>query len=303
MADHDQRMKGAVQQFLPEFVALAVPEWGGRFDLSAPAWLPQEVFLDPPQGERRLLDLVARVPVTRAIGTFREALLHVEIEAGESLTELRRRMPRYRAGLRSRYELPILSLALYLEVGLEGVGWDESVEVIWDEPMERTRWRYVGLPRLDAMQHVQGDNLLAVALSGLMRVEDDQRARLKALAMERLGQANLTQKRLHTLLEIVEAYSPLHGPHLSDYNHLLLTEGFQMARQLAQTSFEKGREKGVIDGERQYTRELLEARFGPLSEAVRARLEAWPADRLRELGLGLLQGKTLVEIGLEDAPG
>jgi hypothetical protein len=102
MADHDQRMKGAVQAFLPEFVALAVPDWAGRFGFASTEWLQQEVFLNPPQGERRLLDLVARVALTQPVGEATEAILHVEIESGESLTELRRRMPRYRSALRMR---------------------------------------------------------------------------------------------------------------------------------------------------------------------------------------------------------
>src|SRR5262249_21960443 len=126
-------MKLAVQAFLPEFALLAFPDWAAWLGTSSAQWLPQEVFLDPPQGERRLLDLVARMPVTRPIGAAREVVLHVEIESGESLTDLRRRMPRYRAGLKIRYGLPVLSVALYLDVGLQGTDWDEATEEIWDE--------------------------------------------------------------------------------------------------------------------------------------------------------------------------
>jgi hypothetical protein len=300
VADHDQRMKAAVQQFLPEFVALAVADWAGRFDLSSPDWLPQEVFLDPPQGKRRQVDLVARAPLTQPIGENDEALLHVEIESGESLTDLRRRMPGYRAGLRMRHDLPVLSLALYLDVGLEGVGWDEAVEEIWGEPTDRTRWRYVGLPGLDAMRHAQGDNVLAAALSVLMSVAEDRKAELKATAMERIARANLTVDRRATLVEIVEAYLPLHGPHMSDYNHLLLTEKYQMARQLGETSFEKGEKKGEQKGKREAIRDLLEAWFGPLSEGARQRFEALSPDKLRELSLAMRGAKSLAELGLED---
>ncbi|CAN5885784.1 hypothetical protein BH23PLA1_BH23PLA1_20230 [soil metagenome] len=45
---------------------------------------------------------------------------------------------------------------------------------------------------------------------------------------------------------------------------------------------------------------MLENRFGPLSEAVRARLEALPADRLESLGVELLSAGSLKELGLED---
>jgi hypothetical protein len=55
MPDHDQRMKVALREFLPEFQALILPAWTGRFDLLAPQW-QQEVFLDPPQGEHLLTE-------------------------------------------------------------------------------------------------------------------------------------------------------------------------------------------------------------------------------------------------------
>jgi hypothetical protein len=177
------------------------------------------------------------------------------------------------------------------------VGWDEAVEEIWGEPTDRTRWRYVGLPGLDAMRHAQGDNVLAAALSVLMNVAEERKAELKATAMERLARANLTQQRRYTLVEIVEAYLPLHGPHVSDYNHLLLTEKYQMARQLAQTSFEKGQDSG----KKETIRSQLEAWFGPLSEGARQRLEALPPDKLRELSLAMRGAKSLADLGLEDA--
>ncbi len=183
MADHDQRMKVAVREFLPEFQALLLPSWTGRFDLSAPDWQQQEVFLDPPQGERRYLDLVALVKLLQPVGDANRTLLHIEIESGDSLAELRTRMPRYRSALTSRHNLPVLSLALYLAVGLEGRGWDEARVEYWEENLEVCRWAYLGLPALDALAYVEGDNLLGVALSVLMRCPDERKAWLKARAL------------------------------------------------------------------------------------------------------------------------
>jgi hypothetical protein len=192
----------------------------------------------------------------------------------------------------------VLSLALYLYVGLQGVGWDETSDEFWEEQTDLTRWRYVGLPRLDAWRHVESDNLLAAALSGLMRVQEVQKALLKARAMDRIARAAVTADRKWCLADVVEAYLPLHEPHLSAYDHLLLTEEFKMARQLAQTTFERGEESG----QRRLVREQLEERFGPLSETARTRLAAWAGDRLGELGRSLVRANSLVELGLEDPP-
>ncbi len=54
-------------------------------------------------------------------------------------------------------------------------------------------------------------------------------------------------------------------------------------------------------GQRSMLRELLEARFGDLPPAAVERLEAWPGDRLTELGRALMNATSLEEIGLGEA--
>ena len=59
--DHDQRFKVLIQEFFVEFLLLFFAAWAERFDCSAVEWLDKEVFLAPPQGEKRQLDLVAKL--------------------------------------------------------------------------------------------------------------------------------------------------------------------------------------------------------------------------------------------------
>lgn len=67
MHDHDQRFKTLLKTFLPEFFALFFADWAETFDFSRVEWLDKEVFPDPPQGERRVLDLVAKLPTRRPV--------------------------------------------------------------------------------------------------------------------------------------------------------------------------------------------------------------------------------------------
>ena len=69
MIDHDQRFKVLLKAFFAEFFRTFFPEWADRFDFCALNWLDQEVFTDPPRGERRSLDLVARLPLRPAYRT------------------------------------------------------------------------------------------------------------------------------------------------------------------------------------------------------------------------------------------
>lgn len=98
MVDHDQRLKVVLKKCFEEFFELFLPHWANRFDFSRVEWLEQEVFPDPPAGRRRVLDLVAKLPVRRGEVDLPEepdewlSLVHVEIESGDSVTRLRRYM-------------------------------------------------------------------------------------------------------------------------------------------------------------------------------------------------------------------
>src|SRR5438874_5726848 len=65
-ADHDQRLKILLKEFFEQFLLCFFPAWAACFDFSDITWLDKEVFLAPPQGEKRKLDLVARPKSTVA---------------------------------------------------------------------------------------------------------------------------------------------------------------------------------------------------------------------------------------------
>lgn len=102
MVDHDQRFKVLLQEFFADFMRLVVPDWSDRFDFTQLTWLDKEAFLDPPQGARRALDLVAQLPVRvpvshpeTALGERWLVLVHMEIDAADSVAPLRPRMLGY----------------------------------------------------------------------------------------------------------------------------------------------------------------------------------------------------------------
>ena len=186
MEDHDQRFKSLLKAFFAEFFQTFFPRWADRFDFSRVDWLEQEVFTDPPRGERRSLDLVARLPLRPGVpppaaGAGEAAdcwltLIHVEIESRDTAAPLRPRMFAYYEQLRRRHGLPVLPIALYLRVGLDGIGWDVYEETYWDHRLLYFTYAYVGLPGLEGEQYVAGESLLGVALTALMRVPAARRA-------------------------------------------------------------------------------------------------------------------------------
>ena len=53
-SDHDQRLKVLLKEFFEQFLLCFFPEWAACFDFSTLTWLDKEVFLAPPQGDRRI---------------------------------------------------------------------------------------------------------------------------------------------------------------------------------------------------------------------------------------------------------
>jgi hypothetical protein len=153
--DHDQRLKVLLKVFFEAFFLCFFLTWAARFEFVDIDWLDKELFLAPPQGEKRQLDLVARLrlrtgaPPPLAGVTDLLALVHVELESRASILNFRLRMFEYYIQLRRDTHLPVLPIALLLRVGLDGIGWDTYEELFWEQRIVRLEYAYVGLPTLD----------------------------------------------------------------------------------------------------------------------------------------------------------
>ena len=307
--DHDQRFKTLIREFFAEFLRLFFADWAARLDLDCVEWLDKEVFSDPPEGKRHELDLVAKVPLRQdSAADFTILLVHVEIESPDRTTALKPRLPYYYHFLRDKCQLPVLPIVIYLKVGLEGVGTDVCVEKLLDMEVSRFQYLYVGLPGLDAVKYLEGDNALGVALSALMRIPRERIVWLGAEALRRLATSPLSEQQRFLLSECVEAYLPVEPGEREELERTLRTETYTEVQTMTQTTYEKGIEqgieKGIEKGRRQGQVELvmsiLEERFGTPSSATRARLEELSMAELRGLALKIGAAASLADLGLPE---
>lgn len=308
MEDHDQRLKVLLREFFREFFETFFKEWAARFDFDGLEFLDKELFLEPPTGERRQLDLVAKLrtrePVPGMPGADSRkliALIHIEVESARSVADFRRRMYEYYEHLRRHHQMPVLPVVLFLNAGLEGLRSDTYEERFWELPTLRFEYLCVGLPAMTGTEFLDGRSALGAALAALMKLPAESKALLRAKAADIVlkltdpDPERQTRRRV-MLFEFIEAYWKLDDDQLREYEELTRTEEFKGVRQMAATTFEKG----IDVGERKILRSLLEKRFGPLTPAARGKLESWPADRLEELGERLLTARSLKELGFED---
>jgi uncharacterized protein DUF4351 len=306
---HDERFKKLLQAFFAEFFRLFFPTWATRFDFSKIGWLDKELMSDALEGQSRFVDIVAKLPTLEPVpspdgrsGESWLALVHVEIEAADTVAPLRQRMFHYYEPLRRRHGLPVLPIGLYLRVGLKGIGWDVYEEHFWEHPLVRFYYAYVGLPALDAEHYVRQDNWLGVALAALMDVAKERRIELAGEALERIVNSpqNLYQKTL--LCECVSAYLPIDEEERQQFEEMLRNHPDSGVRAMELGLLDhvehRGRLEGRLEGQREMLREVLETRFGPLTPAAAARLQAWSTDRLTEVGRALFSATSLEELGL-----
>jgi len=304
--DHDQRFKTLLKEFLEDFFRLFFPEWAERFDFSEVEWLEQEFFADPPEGTRGVLDLVAKLKERRpSSGQQREtpgtwlSLIHIEIESRDSAAAFRRRFHWYYTNLRHRHELPVLPVALYLRVGLDGIGTDQYTEDYGPLEILRFSFLYVGLPRLDSLEYLEKGNDLGLALTALMNIPRDRRAWLKAESIRRVGQSEENEFRKFLLAECIQTYLALDDPAEQDeFQRLLDSEQYREVKRMATTWFEEGIEQGLVEF-REALVDQLQERFGSVSEPVRQRIEQFSRDELRELARRLIKVESLEELHLE----
>src|SRR5262249_6846494 len=234
--DHDQRLKVLLKEFFEQFFLCFFAAWAERFDFTAIDWLDKELFLAPPQGEKRQLDLVARLhlrpgapPPCEGV-TDLVALVHVEVENRPSAAALRPRMFEYYVQLRRDTGLPVLPIGLLLRVGLDGIGWEGYEEHFWEHRILRFEYAYVGFPGLDGEQYALGENVLGAALSSLMRVPEERRAELYAVALKRIAKSGENDYRQYLLAECLEAYADLDDVEKERLQRLLATEQYQEVR-------------------------------------------------------------------------
>lgn len=303
--DHDQRLKALLKEFFEQFFLCFFPKWAERFDFTELTWLDKEVFLDPPQGEKRFLDLLVRLRIRPGAPPPRPgcenllAVIHIEVESGESSRAVRPRMFEYYVKARRDTQLSVLPIVLFLRVGLEGVGWDAYGELFWEHRLVRFEYAYVGLPALDAEQYVSGKHLLGVALSSLMRVPAERRAELHAEALKRIALSGENDWRRFLLAECVDAYGDLDEAQQKRLQALLTTEQYQEVRPLMITTGERGK----IEGYREIALLQLEARFGPLTAQDKQQVESLSLHQLRRLLLDLVKVQSLEELHLESRNG
>jgi len=320
--DHDQRFKTLLQEFLPEFIGCFFPHWFDRFDFAHIDWLEQDAFLDPPDGEHKIFDLVAQVRTVEPVEPGKSdclVLIHIEVESSDSGANLRRRMLQYYAYLRRSRAMPVFPIGLFLRVSGNGIGHDTYEEKLWGCTLIRFDYFTIGLPALDGLAYAHGTNVLGVALSSLMQLPKADRARFLSDGLDRIMNTGENDMRKFLLAECLDNYTIMSEPERETFEKLQ-EEKRPMEKEFVSSFERRGIKKGIALGEatgialgeatgialgeargetvgqRKVVLRLLNKKFGELSVDQKSTIEALSVEQLEEISLAILDASSLSEL-------
>jgi Domain of unknown function (DUF4351) len=163
---------------------------------------------------------------------------------------------------------------IYLKVGLDCVGVDSYEERFGDLAVQTFRYLYVGLPGLDAVEYVEGENWLGVALAVLMWIPKERVPWLGAEALRRLTGSPLNEQQKFLLTECVEAYLPLDESTRIDFERIVEETLGSEVKAMNKTSYEKGLDKGREEGLKSAVLRLGRKRFGDPTDETKNRIQS-----------------------------
>jgi hypothetical protein len=206
LTSHDQLSKSLIKTFFAEFLGLIEPGSAPRLRTGEATFLDKEDFTDWPAGDRREMDLVARLPVE---GQELPLLVHVEIET-DFRTGMDHRLWQYYMQLHLRHELPVLPILVNLRGGRPGVHRGTLREVFDGLVTSVFHW-VLGLSGCHAEEWLARPEPIAWAFAALMRPGNWSRAELKLACLRRIATSDVVGLRKRILVDWVETYVQLTG--------------------------------------------------------------------------------------------
>ena len=182
-----------------------MPEIAERLLAQEGRFIDQESFVDPPEGEKALLDLVAEVPAIQ--GPDEIILIHIEVER-RFRKAMDLRMWRYFVHLCLKYGRPIVPIPLFLRGGEGGITRRPVEFKAGDVLINRFVYWSIGLSKAKAHELLE-NGPLGIALATCARGDRLQPYEQKLLCMEALLGVDVNDAEAQLLVTAIETYLKL----------------------------------------------------------------------------------------------
>jgi hypothetical protein len=263
--DHDRLFKELISTFFIEFIDLFLPEVAIDIDRNSIQFLPETVLTDVTKGEKKIIDLLAKVKYRQQDTYF---LIHVE---AQSYTEkvFTKRIFKYFARLHEKYDLPIYPVVIFS----------------FDEPKRPEANNYqVKFPSLNVLDfnfaaiqlnqlswrdYLTQQNPVAAALMAKMNIPTAERPLVKAECLRLLTTLRLDPARMQLISGFVGVYLELNAAEEGIFKDTIDRMGLndEEVYMKMMTSWER---EGALAERQKTISEILRLRFGNLDAEVEA---------------------------------
>ncbi len=295
MTDHDRLFKELLSTFFIEFLELFLPEIAEQIDPTSIRFLQQEYFADLTSGEEKIVDLLVEVQQLGATAAF---LIHLEAQSF-SEANFARRMFFYFSILHQRYLQRIYPIVIFSFDKPDRQENNRYMVKFGDRTILDFNFEAIQLNRLNWRDYLSQQNPVAAALMAKMRIEINDRPKVKAECLRLLATLRLDPARTRLISGFIDTYLRLNTQEeqvfQSEVGKLETTEQEQIM-QITTTWMEQGIEQGIEQGERSLVLRQLTRRVGELPEGVRSQVELFSLYEIEALGEALLDFTNLSDL-------
>jgi Domain of unknown function (DUF4351)/Putative transposase, YhgA-like len=293
--DHDRLFKELLSTFFPEFIELFFPQVSAYWERDSLEFLPQEIFTDVTEGEKKILDIAVKAKFRNQKTLF---IIHVEHQS-YSQEDFERRMFIYFARLHEKYALPIYPIVIYSH---DSPLTPEPNCYRIDFPNKRVlefNYEVVQLNQLQWQAFTNQRNPVASALMAKMRMDAGERSLVKLVSLQLLASLGLNPAQMQLISGFIDTYLKLSAEEKVRFEEELATiESRQQedVMQIVTSWMEEGIEQGKKQGELALLNRLLHRRFGSLSPQLQEQIENLSIPQLEDLGEAMLDFASIADL-------
>ncbi|YAF94399.1 MAG: Rpn family recombination-promoting nuclease/putative transposase [Nodularia sp. CChRGM 3473] len=256
MIDHDRLFKELISTFFVEFLELFLPEVASQIEKDSIQFLPQEVFNDVTSGEKKEIDLLAKVRYQQQDTYF---LIHVENQS-YSQSEFAKRIFKYFARLHEKYDLPIYPVVIFSFDEPKRPEPNNYRVSFSDLNVLDFNFKAIQLNQLSWRDYLTQQNPVAAALMAKMNIPTSERPEVKAECLRLLITLKLDPARMQLISGFVDVYLNLNAVEEEVFQTTADRMGLLQEEKYMEivTSWErKGRQKGRQETQEEIAKNLL----------------------------------------------
>ncbi len=281
--DHDQLFKELLSTFFVEFIELFLPNVAEIMDRHSITFLPQEYFTDLITGDRKIIDLLAKVRLRDQEAFF---VIHLENQSF-SEADFAQRLFFYFAKLHQEYRLPIYPVVIFSFDQPKRPEVTQYQVSLADQEILRFNFTAIQLNQLSWRDFLSQPNPIAAALMAKMQIQPSDRPKVKAECLRLLATLQLDPARTRLISGFVDTYLTLNVTEEQTFQTELDRMGLNQEETVMEivTSWMR---TGMRNEAEKLVLRQLNRRFGPIEAELEQRIQALSIDLVEDLSDALL---------------